>query len=233
MCPHYIHFLTARLNPYLMSGLDLRKKTIIVESLIIVFVLYALINMYFGFIQTVEFAVSTNILLYYTNWSNILAAIGAALSLYYLHKGTKLPRPVAILKLASTMMLTVTFLVVVLVLCPQGGIQILIDVGGMIFLHLFVPILAALDFLFLADMDALGKKEAVLSLVPMMLYAVGIITVLLIAGNDDLAPYPFLRIHSQPVYVTMLWTAGLFLLGYVLSYGYTKLGKRTNPSMKE
>ena len=143
-----------------------------------------------------------------------------------------MPKAVAIIKLASVMMLTITFLVVVFVLCPQKGWDILFDLGGMICLHLFVPIMAVVDFLFLAEIDAMGKKDVALSLIPMILYAIGIIAVLLITGNDDLAPYPFLRIHSQPVYVTLLWLVGLCGLEYLLSCGYTKLGRRTNPNMK-
>jgi hypothetical protein len=71
-----------------------------------------------------------------------------------------------------------------------------------------------------------------LSVLPMLLYAIGIVAVLLIAGNDDLAPYPFLRIHSQPVYVTILWFAGIAAVGFALSYGYSRLVRRTNPNLK-
>ena len=211
----------------------IRERTILINSLIIIFVVYSLTNMIFQYVKTIEFAVSLNVLLYYTNWSNILAAVAAACSLYCVFKGVKLPKPIAILKLASLMMLTVTFLVVVFVLCPQMGWNILYDIGGMIFLHFIVPVLALIDYLYNVDINAPGKRDAIYAVIPMMIYAIGIITILLIAGNDDLAPYPFLRIHSQPVYVTILWLVGLAGLGFALSYGYTKLIMRTNPNLND
>lgn len=60
-----------------------------------------------------------------------------------------IPRILAVFKLASVMMLTITFLVVVFVLCPQSGWDVLFNPNGMIFLHLFVPVLTICDFLFL------------------------------------------------------------------------------------
>ena len=41
-----------------------------------------------------------------------------------------------------------------------------------------------------------------------------------------------MRIHSQPVYETILWMIGLFALGYALSYEFWRLVKKTNPSMR-
>ena len=124
------------------------------------------------------------------------------------------------MKLGSVMMLTMSFLVIMLVIAPMKGWAMLFDLGGMLFLHLEVPILGVLDFLFLADMYPLEKKDVVISLTPMMLYAAIVLLTLIIAGNDDLAPYTFMRIHSQPVYETVLWMVGLFALGYALSYGF-------------
>ncbi len=100
-------------------------------------------------------------------------------------------------------------LVVIFVLVPSLGWHVLFDLGGMIFLHLLVPLLVIVDFLYLSDMDAFSKKDVLYSLIPMAIYAIGIITVLLFAGNDDLAPYPFLRVHSQPLFATILWLVGL------------------------
>lgn len=72
-----------------------------------------------------------------------------------------IPRLLRILKLAYTMMLTVTFLVVVAVLCPQDGWHLLYDLNGMLFLHFLVPVLAVIDFLFLIDMEAPSRQDAV------------------------------------------------------------------------
>ncbi len=215
-----------------MDNLGLKGRTVIVELLIIVFVSYSLINLQFGFIKFADFTFNSNMLFFFSAWSNVLPAICAVFSLYYLHKEEKLPRLLAAMKLASVMMLTMSFLVIVLVIAPLKGWAMLFDFGGMIFLHLIVPILGALDFLFLADMYPLEKKDVIISLTPMMLYATMVLLTLIIAGNDDLAPYTFMRIHSQPVYETILWMVGLFALGYALSYGFWRLVRKTNPSMR-
>jgi uncharacterized membrane protein (DUF485 family) len=67
----------------------------------------------------------------------------------------------------------------------------------------------------------------------MLLYMVFIVVFLIIAGNDDLAPYPFLGIHSQSVLTTLLVGAGTFVMGFVVSYVYTKVVRRTNPNLRQ
>ena len=215
-----------------MAGFGIRERTILVDSLIIVFAAYAFSNYILHFVGDNDFGTSSNFFLYYTNWSNILAVVGAIASLYCLFKGIRIPKALAIFKLAATLMLTVTMLVVVFVLAPTIGWHVLFDLGGMIFLHLLIPLLAIVDFLYLSDMDPFSRRDVVYSLIPMLIYAVGIITVLLIAGNDDLAPYPFLRIHTQPLLATILWLIGLALLAYGIAYGYSRLVRRTNPAVK-
>ena len=106
------------------------------------------------------------------------------------------------------------------------------DIGGLLFLHLIVPILSVIDYLFNADMDPPEKNDVLISVVPMLIYALGMVIILLIAGNDDLAPYPFLRIHSQPVFVTVLWFAAIGAIGFAVSYGYSRLVRKTNPNLK-
>ena len=152
-----------------MGCLSLKGRMIIVELLIIILVSYSLINLQFGFIKFADFTFNSNMLFFFSAWSSVLPAICAVLSLYYIHKGLKLPRLLAAMKLASVMMLTMSFLVIVLVIAPMKGWAMLFDLGGMLFLHLVVPILGVLDFLFLADMYPLEKKDVVISLTPMML----------------------------------------------------------------
>lgn len=53
-----------------------KEKTMIVELLIIVFVAYALINMNFRIFRMEDWPEGSGMLMYYTNWSNILAAVG-------------------------------------------------------------------------------------------------------------------------------------------------------------
>ncbi len=212
-----------------MATFDLRKMTIVVNSLIVVFVLYSILNLFFKFVVVTEFATMQHPLLYYTNWSNIFSAIASACCLYCIFAGVRMPKAVAVLKLASVMMLTVTLLVVLAVLCPTFGWAVLYDLGGMLFLHLLVPLLAIFDLLFLADVDEFDKMDAVYAVIPMTLYAVGIIGLMLALGTDSIAPYPFLKIFSQPAYESAIWAVVLFAMGIGLSYLYVKLVKKYNP----
>ena len=209
-----------------------REKAILADSLITVFVAYAFLNYLFGFVSHIDFGKVTNFFLYYTNWSNILAVVAAAASIHCILKGIRIPKALAVFKLAAVFMLTVTMLVVAFVLVPQIGWQVLLDPGGMIFLHLFVPLLTIAEFLFLSDMDALDRRDVLCSIIPTLIYGLGVIAVLIVAGNDDLAPYPFFRIHSQPVYATVLWIVGLALLSLGVSYGHSRLLMRTNPAVR-
>lgn len=53
-----------------------RERTVLAESLIIIFVAYALLNMQFHFFRMDGWGTDRSMFLYYTNWSNILAAAG-------------------------------------------------------------------------------------------------------------------------------------------------------------
>ena len=131
------------------------------------------------------------------------------------------------------MMLTITMVVVAFVLVPYQGWTILLNPEGSLMAHLINPILAIVDFLYLSDMETMGVKEAMLSTIPMLFYVAFIAVFLIIAGNDDLAPYPFLRIHSQSVLTTLLVSIGVFVMGFVVSYVYTKVVRRTNPNLRQ
>jgi len=209
------------------------RYSIAVNVTIIILVVYMTVNVMFRIVDVVDYAASQDIYLFFTNWSNYLAAVLSIGTLYCIHKGIRSPRILLVLKLAAVMMLTITMVVVAFVLVPYQGWTILLSPEGSLMAHLINPILAIVDFLYLSDMEAMGKKEAVLSTIPMLLYMVFIVVFLIIAGNDDLAPYPFLRIHSQSVLTTLLVGAGMFVTGFVVSYVYTKVVRRTNPNLRQ
>jgi len=209
------------------------RYSIAVNVTIIVLVLYMTVNVMFRIVDVVDYEASQDIYLFFTNWSNYLAAIVSVGTLYCIHKGIRSPHILLVLKLAAVMMLTITLAVVAFVLVPYMGWTILLNPEGSLMAHLINPILAIVDFLYLSDMEAMGVKEAILSTIPMLLYMVFIVVFLIIAGNDDLTPYPFLRIHSQSVLTTLLVGAGTFVMGFVVSYVYTKVVRKTNPNLRQ
>lgn len=209
------------------------RYSIAVNVTIIILVVYMTVNVMFRIVDVVDYAASQDIYLFFTNWSNYLAAVLSIGTLYCIHKGIRSPRILLVLKLAAVMMLTITMVVVAFVLVPYQGWTILLNPEGSLMAHLINPILAIVDFLYLSDMEAMGKKEAVLSTIPMLLYMVFIVVFLIIAGNDDLAPYPFLRIHSQSVLTTLLVGIGVFVMEFIVSFVYTKVVRRTNPNLRQ
>jgi len=209
------------------------RYSIAVNVTIIVLVLYMTVNVMFRIVDVVDYEASQDIYLFFTNWSNYLAAIVSVGTLYCIHKGIRSPHILLVLKLAAVMMLTITLVVAAFVLVPYQGWTLLLNPEGSLMAHLINPILAIVDFLYLSDMEAMGMKEAILSTIPMLLYMVFIVVFLIIAGNDDLAPYPFLRIHSQSVLTTLLVGAGVLITGFVVSYVYTKVVRRTNPNLRQ
>jgi len=216
-----------------MPDARIMRHSIIVNVTIIVLVLYMTVNVMFRIVDVVDYAASQDVYLFFTNWSNYLAAMVSVGTLYCIHKGIRSPHILLVLKLAAVMMLTITLVVAAFVLVPYQGWTLLLNPEGSLMAHLINPILAIVDFLYLSDMEAMGKKEAILSTIPMLLYMVFIVVFLIIAGNDDLAPYPFLRIHSQSVLTTLLVGAGVLITGFVVSYVYTKVVRRTNPNLRQ
>jgi len=209
------------------------RYSIAVNVTIIILVVYMTVNVMFRIVDVVDYAASQDIYLFFTNWSNYLAAVLSIGTLYCIHKGIRSPRILLVLKLAAVMMLTITMVVVAFVMVPYQGWTILLNPEGSLMAHLINPILAIVDFLYLSDMETMGVKEAMLSTIPMLFYVAFIAVFLIIAGNDDLAPYPFLRIHSQSVLTTLLVSIGVFVMGFVVSYVYTKVVRRTNPNLRQ
>lgn len=211
-----------------MRGFDLKGITTIIAWLIIIFVLYSMINMQFGIIKTTYYYFASNMILYHTVWSNLLALICAILTLYYLRNGMRLPRFLAIMKLASVAMLTMSFLVIALYLGPTKGWVLMFDFGGLIFFHLFVPLLAVIDFLFLAQMDALEFRDVIPTLIPVAIYLTVVLLVLIISGNDTISPYDFLHIHEQPILDTVLWVSGFLVSQLIAAIVLWKISGWTN-----
>ncbi len=214
-----------------MRGFDLKRITTIIAWLIIIFVLYSMINMHFGIIKTTYYYFASNMFLYHTVWSSVLALICAILTLYYLRNGTRLPRFLAIMKLASVAMLTMSFLVIALYLGPMKGWVLMFDLGGLIFFHLFVPLLAVIDFLFLAQMDALEFRDVIPTVIPVAIYMAVVLLVLVIVGNDTISPYDFLHIHEQPILDTVLWVSGFLVSQLIAAIVLWKISGWTNHNL--
>lgn len=151
-------------------------------------------------------------LIYYTVDSNILNLISCICFVFFGEKQwTKNLRYVA------TCCLTLTFLIVVFVLCPIEHSLFLLYQGEQLYHHLLCPILSFVSFCFIEKSKDIKLRYA---LIPTLIYAV-----VMIIGNILYVvegPYPFLRVHDQPIWASCLWT--VLILG--ICFGIAEVVKR-------
>jgi hypothetical protein len=178
-----------------------------INLLIIVFEIVALI-------QTVSFDPS-GYFTYYTQDSNLLAwatsliFIVTMLIQFFVYKKSEIPHWLSILKYVSTTCLALTFIVVITVLGPiyesqqAGAYWMFLTHGSMLYHHFLCPVLSIISYV-LFEVDLKTKfKETLYPLIPTFIYAIIIIS--LVASNLITAPYPFLEVNSQPVYMSIIW----------------------------
>lgn len=148
------------------------------------------------------------ILRYYTELSNLFGLLAAALYLLFALKarreGSSMPLWVRGFRYMSACCLTLTFLVVIFVLCPSGvaSFRYMLFGGHMLYNHTLCPLLAVAALL-TDPGEALPKRWTLLALLPTLLY--GIVTVILNITGQLYGPYPFLHVYEQSLGMSLLW----------------------------
>ena len=147
---------------------------------------------------------------YYTQNSNYFLLAATLAHLYFLLKKKPVPKTVNRLKYIATCTTTVTFVVAVAVLLPMYKRPYITFLNGAnLFQHTLCPILgvAALPL-----MDPVEKRDSILALIPTGLYALVMVPLNYFRVFDG--PYPFLRVHNQPWYMSVLWLLAIFLVAF-------------------
>lgn len=168
---------------------------------------------------------------YYTQQSVILSTIAAAVMAFFWWRKlkkpkTKVPMWAILLKYASVVSLTITFLVVLLVLIPIYATEMgfwnatgwLLLSSSMVYTHTLCPIIAAVLFLFFERHQFSGWKKVFIALIPTFLYA-AVAIILNIAKVWD-GPYPFLRVYVNPIWQTILYVVGILGGAVLISKAY-------------
>lgn len=89
-------------------------------------------------------------------------------------------------------------------LAPQMGVQAMLLQGAMPIHHVLCPLLSLISYVRLED----GPRPMLaIGLVPTLAYAAVIVA--LNIARVIVGPYPFLHVYQQPVYVSLLWLAGI------------------------
>lgn len=170
---------------------------------------------------------------YYTLDSNVMAAIGSLLfvitGLLSLKKGEEVPSWVKGIRLMSTSVLMVTFLVVLLVLAPFydpafGFIGIFTN-GSMLYHHLLCPLLSLVSFLIFERTPVISRTWVRWSLVPTIVYA--LIAAILNITRVMSGPYPFLHVYEQPVWLSILWTVVILSGAFAISWFTLRLNQKS------
>ena len=152
---------------------------------------------------------------YYTQCSNLLAAIAAGvwLAACWGHVDSGLARR---LKFCACATQTMTFAVVALVLAPMisaaggNGYHQMFFTGVMFVTHLAGPVLTVASYLLFEADPVPTRQDAAWALLPTVAYAVVAYACNYLRIFDG--PYPFLLVWNMPVWQTALWAVVLVVL---------------------
>ena len=165
---------------------------------------------------------------YYTQLSNYFALCSAEIYLVFLirnikDKSKEIPKWVSILKYSATLSLLVTFLVVVFILTPYYGKDIIIWIffeGSNLFYHTLCPIITFISFMFFESHNIKGIKDNFRAVYFTIAYAIVFITLNILKVYEG--PYPFLMVYKQPVYMSIIWfiiiVGGAFGIGKLIMW---------------
>ena len=146
-----------------------------------------------------------SLLLFYTQISNLIAAVSSVLLLAAGRQAWAAP-----IRYLATCMLIMTFLVTAFVLVPMTRKpKLLLATGSCLYHHVLCPAVSTVSYLF-AEPHA-GRETILLPIAVTMVY--GIVLLFLNARRITDGPYPFFRVHHQSVRATILWI--LVLLGAI------------------
>lgn len=174
---------------------------------------------------------------YYTDDSNLLALFTSLAFVYFAIRKKELPNWLKLLKFASTICLTLTFLIVVFVLAPMNNFDygFLLFYSALLYQHFLCPIISVITFLLFDDIHLSKWQHNLLAAGFTIVY--GIIIIILNIVHYLVGPYPFLEVCNQPLWKTFLWAIGLisftYMIGFVLRKSAIKLNTFTNKLLKK
>ena len=196
---------------------NIDKKDIVALAINIILVVIGLI----GLIETI-IGFGNPALEYYTQLSNYFALISATIYTVYLYKNIKgktkeknnnkeiknttISKWVSIIKYSSTLSLLVTFLVVVFILTPMFGLKSfswMLFQGTNFYFHTICPILTFISFIFFETHNIKGLSDTIRAMYFTMIYAT--LFIILNILRVVKGPYPFLMVHDQPIYMSIIW----------------------------
>ena len=151
--------------------MELSKKqfitSLVLKSILIISVIIGVIV---SATSESEFTSGNMIFMYFTIQSNILIAIVCLIGLIFLLKNFKANRIWYVIKLVSTISITLTGLVFTFMLAPTLGSQAW-NLAN-ILTHVIVPVSAVVDFFVVGINMYFKKKDVIYVIIPPLLYAI-------------------------------------------------------------
>lgn len=158
---------------------------------------------------------------YYTQLSNIMLLIAAAILEFFLIrktiKGSAIPRWCGLTLFSAVAATTVTIVVVLTILSWQvGDLGWLLFNGSMLYTHTLCPTLAIILFTVVNPCEY-KKTDARWAMVFTLGYAA--VAIIMNIAKIWHGPYPFLWFYEQPIWQTIVW----FIIIPSGAYGLAKL----------
>ncbi len=163
-----------------------------------------------GLVEAVILIGGAEMLIYYTQQSNILLLISSILYVigYFTKKNENLFN---VLKYCSVAVTTQTFLVSLFLLTPNlAGTMGLWEAFKMMFLskcvlyhHFLCPVIGIISLLFFEEGNKLSLKNTFHAMIYTITYAVVYIILNILKVIEG--PYFFLMVYAQPVYMSIIW----------------------------
>lgn len=163
---------------------------------------------------------------YYTHDSNVLALISSSIYLIYIIKKKEIPKWLSLLKYATILSLTITFLMVIFVLLPMYNFDynFMLFNGSMLYFHIICPILTFISFIFFEKHYINDKLSLIRSLYLSTAYL--IIILVLNAKDVVIGPYPFLMVKQNSIFDSIIWIFGI-LCGAIVIAKFIQILKKT------
>lgn len=167
---------------------------------------------------------------YFTVQSNLFMGATSLLALVIMLTGKSVPRWAARLKYIATVAVALTFTAVVAFLGHVYGYKMMFS-GANLWLHLFIPVAAIVDYAFFFDAPRLKLSDTFLAFIPEISYGALYLINLLINGRGEWPNtndwYGFLNWGS---YIGLAISAVMFLTTWGIAAGLRALNGRTSRS---
>lgn len=213
------------------------KLSLILNIINIIFLIFAAIAMFTGF----KFmstsgdldAGNINAFQFFTVDSNLLLLICSIIYVIYLwrfiknHQNT-IPKWVLILKTVGTVSVTITFLVTVCFLTFLYGWHLFINSN--LFFHVLCPVIAVVVLVMAENSPKLKLKEALWTMVPMIVYSIYYVTNVLIHMENGKVSYSydFYGFAQGGAISIIISVVLMFGLNFGLSFLFYKINQKQN-----